>query len=68
MKLVKTALILTLWNLLFIHANGPVKLWQTVELEFTSEQDYTNPYTEVEVWIQLTGPNFNKKIWGITPD
>jgi hypothetical protein len=64
MKLLQTALTLIVLNLYFIHANGPVKLWETVEVIFESERDYNNPYADVELWVQLTGPNFNKKIWG----
>jgi hypothetical protein len=64
MKLLRTTLILALWNLLFIPAAEPLRIWEKVEIELTSTVEYKNPYTDVEVWIQLSGPDFNKKIWG----
>lgn len=40
-------------------------LWETLELTFQAEQDYANPYTEIEMWVNLTGPeNYNRRIWG----
>lgn len=35
---------------------GPVttKQWEPVEIHFTSEVAYDNPYTEVDVWVELT--------------
>ncbi len=31
-------------------------VWETLELSFQAEQDNSNPYTEVEMWVNLTGP------------
>jgi hypothetical protein len=28
--------------------------WQAVELEFRSQREYENPYTEVELWVEFT--------------
>ena len=36
--------------------------WQELELIFTSEKAYSNPYTEVEFWIEFTGPTGEKLI------
>lgn len=36
--------------------------WQELELVFTSETEYSNPYTEVEFWIEFTGPTGEKLI------
>ena len=40
------------------------KLWDKVEIELQAAQDYSNPYTEVEVWIDLKGPDFDKRCYG----
>ena len=42
----------------------PVHVWEMQELTFTAETRYENPYTDVTVWIELSGPNFNKKVYG----
>ena len=40
-------------------------VWETLELTFQSELDYTNPYTEVELWVNLSGPeSYNRRIRG----
>jgi len=31
--------------------------WKPVELTFTSAQDYSNPYTDVSLSVEFTGPN-----------
>ena len=38
--------------------------WEKQELTFTSAGSYANPYTEVTVWVDLTGPGFRKRIYG----
>ena len=35
-----------------------------VEITLEAENSYKNPYTDVDVWVQLKGPNFDKKVWG----
>ena len=32
---------------------SPAPQWQMIELEFTADQDYENPYTEVEMWADF---------------
>jgi hypothetical protein len=39
-------------------------VWEIVEITLTSEDTYANPYTDVDVWVQLKGPGFDKKVWG----
>ena len=39
-------------------------VWEIVELELTAEKDYENPYMEVDVWAELEGPGFRKKVYG----
>lgn len=41
-----------------------VHVWEKQELAFTSSGSYANPYTDVIVWIDLTGPNFHKRVYG----
>lgn len=38
--------------------------WEKVEIKLTAENAYSNPYTDVEVWVQLKGPSFDKKVYG----
>jgi len=42
----------------------PVHVWEKQELTFTAEHTYKNPYTEVIVWVDLSGPGFSKRIYG----
>jgi hypothetical protein len=64
MKILITPMIALIWNISFLGAAETVKIWKTVEIKLESQIEYKNPYTDVELWIQLTGPHFNKKIWG----
>ena len=41
-----------------------IHLWETIEIRLTSTNEYANPYTEVECWVDLQGPGFNKRIYG----
>lgn len=45
-------------------AIGQVHAWEKQELTFTAAGSYANPYTEVTVWVDLTGPNFEKRVYG----
>jgi hypothetical protein len=39
-------------------------VWEMQELSFTAENNYSNPYTDVKIWVELSGPGFNKKVYG----
>ena len=42
-----------------------IHTWETLELTFQAKKNYSNPYKDVEMWVNLTGPeNFNRRIWG----
>ena len=41
-----------------------VHVWEKQELTFTAANSYKNAYVDVIVWIDLTGPGFNKRIYG----
>jgi hypothetical protein len=39
-------------------------VWQKVEITLNAGKSYDNPYTDVEVWVDLRGPGFNKRCYG----
>ncbi len=39
-------------------------VWEMQELTFIARNAYKNPYTDVTVWIDLSGPGFNKRVYG----
>ena len=41
-----------------------IHVWEMVEITLEAEDSYENPYMDVDVWVQLKGPNFDKKVWG----
>jgi hypothetical protein len=45
-------------------APGPVHVWEKQEVTLTAAHPYSNPYTEVTVWVDLTGPNFKRRVYG----
>jgi len=38
--------------------------WEKVEIELHAKNVYDNPYKEVEIWIDLKGPGFEKRCYG----
>lgn len=45
-------------------AVSSVHVWEKVELPFSSARTFSNPYTDVTVWVDLKGPAFSKRIYG----
>jgi hypothetical protein len=45
-------------------ATGQTHVWEKHELTFTASESYQNAYTTVTVWVDLSGPNFSKRIYG----
>ncbi len=39
-------------------------VWEKVEITLHSERQYENPYTDVEVWVDLKGPGFSNRCYG----
>jgi len=39
-------------------------VWEVMELHLTAEKTYANPYMDVDVWIDLKGPDFEKRVYG----
>jgi hypothetical protein len=53
--------------LISIHAVAAppnIHVWETQEFTFSAKNYYKNPYTDVTFWIDLSGPGFNKKVFG----
>ena len=48
----------------FHAAAQPIHVWETQELTFTAKNPYKNAYTDVTVWVDLSGPNFKKRVYG----
>lgn len=41
-----------------------VHIWQAVEVQMESSVSLESPYTQVDVWVDLTGPNFAQRVYG----
>jgi hypothetical protein len=39
-------------------------VWEKLDLTFEAQRDYANAYTDVVVWVDLTGPGFSKRVYG----
>ena len=47
-----------------MHPSAMVKIWEPCELTLTASGQYANPYMDVDVWIDLKGPGFEKRVYG----
>ncbi len=45
-------------------ASDTYHVWQKVEITLEAQKTCENPYTEVLVWVDLTGPKFTKRCYG----
>lgn len=45
-------------------AQRPIHVWDMQELTFTAANSYKNAYTDVKVWVELSGPGFSKRVYG----
>lgn len=45
-------------------AQTSAHVWEKVELTFHAKNAYPNPYTNIEVWVDLKGPGFDKRCYG----
>jgi len=41
-----------------------IHIWQKYEITLEAKNTYENPYTDVMVWVDFTGPNFKKRVYG----
>jgi hypothetical protein len=39
-------------------------IWERFEITLQAQNVYANPYTEVEVWVDLQGPGFERRVYG----
>ncbi len=46
-----------------IRAESP-HVWEKVEITLQSQRQYENPYTDLQVWVDLKGPGFDKRCYG----
>jgi hypothetical protein len=69
----RTSSILLVGSLLLIgftpHAHarlqsGEVHIWEVQEINLATAREYTNPYVEVECWVDLEGPGFKRRVSG----
>jgi hypothetical protein len=66
----KYFLIFTLGCCSFVFAGTSISfaktyhVWEKVEITFKAEKTYENPYTDVELWVDLEGPDFDKRCYG----
>lgn len=43
---------------------GTITAWTGIELELSAVGEFANPYADVEVWVDLEGPAFSKRVYG----
>ncbi|GHA13824.1 hypothetical protein GCM10007989_05570 [Devosia pacifica] len=41
-----------------------IGVWARLDLNFKSEKTFDNPYTDVDIWVDLEGPGFSKRVYG----
>lgn len=39
-------------------------VWEKQEITLQARNSYANPYTSVDVWVDLVGPGFSKRVFG----
>ncbi|MDE2161810.1 MAG: DUF4038 domain-containing protein [Alphaproteobacteria bacterium] len=44
--------------------SGEAHVWSMQEIILQAQHDYANPYTQVQCWIDLKGPGFDKRVYG----
>lgn len=45
-------------------ADNTIQLWEKYEVSLFAKGQYDNPYMDVDVWVDLSGPGFQKRIYG----
>jgi hypothetical protein len=63
----KLKYLIVLWLGIFIIACAekneiPAGRWEEVELSFSATETYSNPYTDVEMWVEFVGPYDEKLV------
>lgn len=44
--------------------SGEAHVWEVQEITLAATRDYPNPYVDVECWVDLEGPDFQRRIYG----
>src|SRR5689334_3745004 len=44
--------------------SGEAHVWEVQEIILATARDYANPYVDVECWVDLEGPGFQKRVYG----
>src|SRR5688572_10318011 len=44
--------------------SGEAHVWETQVIILESSRDYPNAYSEVDCWIELSGPGFARRVYG----
>jgi len=44
--------------------SGEVHVWEMQEIVLATARDYPNPYTDVQCGVELTGPDFQARVYG----
>jgi hypothetical protein len=44
--------------------SNTIHVWEKHEIVLDATGRYTNPYTQVECWVELRGPGFAKRVYG----
>jgi hypothetical protein len=45
-------------------SGNSIHIWEMQQIALTAENTYSNYYTDVTVWVDLSGPEFSKRIYG----
>jgi hypothetical protein len=41
-----------------------VHVWEPQELTLTAQKSFSNPYTDLDFWVDLSGPDFKRRVYG----
>lgn len=47
-----------------VFAASQTHVWEVQEIELRTARQYDNPYVDVECWVDLKGPGFDKRVYG----
>jgi len=65
MKISQMLYIVLILIVLPLTANAKtLHVWEMVEITLHAQNEYKNPYTDVDVWVDLKGPDFKKRVQG----
>lgn len=43
---------------------APTHVWEKLEITLQASNNYANPYTDAQVWVDLKGPGFARRCYG----